>query len=204
LIAGNGIQLSYTTNGVIIHKDNYVEGSYMVWAGDYDPDKEYYPGQVVRVTKEVAESTGETIGSTADTNPDASSDNIPISLGLFICKKYIPPSWCDEDFVTENISPQFENLPSRYVQGTRFEDYNVYYPVYPEIPDEYQTDVDVFDGDETITANDTFWEALPFGVVPIDDCDPNTNTARGIYISGFINDSTFNVGYLPYPLDDEE
>lgn len=200
VIGGDGVNVSHGPHGTTVHAVQPLQPSYMIWAGDFDITASYYPGQVVRVQPNVdyynsanfliPKGTTDVSGFT-DENGDGI---IPIAVGLFVCKKQIGPGWLDDTFIETKILPQFANLPDGYVKSGRWFEFNVYYPIYPEIPKSFAT-VTAVHGN-SITANDVFWEALPMGAYTHKACiaGNQVTTFDLMVVSG----SVFQNEYLPF------
>ena len=143
VIAGTGINLRYGPNGTILEAI-IPEATYPVtYAGDYSFNSEYYPNTLVRVLADVEITNQDDedipVGEREEGQlPTDTESVIPIATGLFICVAYVPPAAWDETYLNNLIRPQYNgNLPPvTVVNSTRFYDYNVYYPVFPEIPEE--------------------------------------------------------------------
>jgi hypothetical protein len=197
LIAGSGIRVDYTPQGAVISLNKVDEHLPIKYVGDYNSDMEYYPNQIVRVRpdKVYLDITGTPldIGSTADSG----YETFPISPGLFICVGYIPPGNCDETWFSNYIVPAYPGgVPYDVIQSTRWNSYNVYWPQYPEIPTSYTASVTVYSNSQ-ITANNTFWNALPIGMRAMNMCLPNGTLATA-YVMAYISGSAFLPEYLPY------
>ena len=164
---------------------------------DYDEFAEYYPNDVVRVIPNidyVDVTTGEVIeiGSTAESGYGYA----PLSLGLFVCVQHVPASWANEEYFTSEVVPMFPDvIPYTFQNGIRWESYNNYYPMYPEIPTKFTQSVDSGYG-FTITANQTFWQAMPFGTMPLQIC--SNGSTKKFFVVGAESGSAFKTEYLPY------
>lgn len=198
LVGGPGININYNAFSTTITTDDDVNRTVMIWQGDYDFNAEYIPGDVVRVPYDKSyinqNSASIPVGST---DSERTSGEIPMSIGLFVCVKYVPPGWCTEAYVTSNVLPQFGGyIPDQYL-ASRFYEYNVYYPIFPEIPATYTSSVSVFTGEDTdIIANDTFWRAMPIGMQQSKVCQ--NGTEKIFYIMGVESGSKFDPTNLPY------
>lgn len=203
LIAGYGINLNYNSDGITISVNDDVATNYMYYTGDFDIDSSYYPGDVVTVPYDIdiVNQDGDVIpvGSTAITGSDI-SPTIPISIAAFVCVKYVPPSLYDEDYVSANVLSLFPgpNPPDQWINGTRFYDLNVYYPVYPEIPSMYTSSVTVFGSQCMTKANSTFWKCLGIGATTQNGgCEPDGNPSAN-YVASIQSGSVFQTTFLPY------
>lgn len=169
----------------------------MIWRGDYDITGSYQVNDVIRVSpqiKYVNPATGYELpigGSHLE-----GYSTIPLSMGLFVCVSYVPPAWANTTYFNHQILPQFQkNVPPDVGNSIRWYQYNVYYPVYPEIPKALVKEINLGYG-FTILANNTFWQALPYGAMPMTVCvDGEVKT---YYVTGAESGSKFNPDYLPY------
>ncbi len=166
IIAGTGINVQHSPNGVSISVSNREEKYPITYAGDYDFKKEYYPNTIVRVTidQTFKNQDGNTIpfGIRTDLPFDVipASSIIPIASGMFICSAYVPPSVCDETYLVNLIQPQYSRgVPFQIVNSTRFYDFNVYYPVSPEMKNTDMENVISTHG-FALVANQNFWRML--------------------------------------------
>lgn len=197
VVAGSGVDIASRTGDFTkISLTPEVDFNRMVWQGDFDITKEYQINDVVRVVPNVLYINPETgddvqIGSTSETG----HEEIPMSLGLFVCVAHVPPSWANQDYFDSNVAPAFPDVvPYNWQQGIRWTDFNVYYPVYPEIPSNFTSSVDV--GGFNIIANNTFWQAMPFGTMVMKACQ--NGVAKTFYVVGAESGSAFLPDYLPY------
>lgn len=142
------------------------------WMSDYKSSASYAVNDVVRVFPTASSSYVDwdnsplTIGTT---DTFTSSSNCPICAGLFICVQPVPT------FDERN-------------------DYNIAYPIYPEIPLNLQMTAPVFseEGTSSLNANIRYWEAMsPMFAAQL--CNNQT-----MYVNGFLSGSNFNMGWLPY------
>ena len=115
LIAGSGISQTQGTNGTTISLKDDTYAERLVFAGEYDPNAEYFPNDVVVVnpnTKYTIVENGVSRSLDIDSTYVSGYDKAPLGAGTFVCIKYVPPSWSDEDYYdylrtnvyTENIS----------------------------------------------------------------------------------------------------
>jgi len=176
VIAGNGINVRYGPHGTIL--DAVIpESIYPVtYAGDYSFNSEYYPNTLVRVieTEELFLNQdyeeipfGEREDDQLPFDVLPSETIIPMATGLFICVAYVPPAAWDETL----IRPQYNGgvVPFSVVNSTRFYDFNVYYPVSPEIPEDDQESVISANG-FAVVSNQTYWRFLGGGGGNGDGC----------------------------------
>lgn len=198
VIAGNGLRVSSgDPNFTRVSLPNDFDTVKMIWKGDYDEFAAYNVNDVVRVVPNVQYidvTTGEDLilGSTSEEGHGYA----PLSLGLFICVTYVPPSYCNETFFSDTVAVSFPNtIPYTYQNGIRWESLNNYYPMYPEIPTSLTQSVDTGYG-FTVVANNTFWQAMPFGTIPANICQ--NGYAKTYYIVGAESGSSFKTEYLPY------
>ncbi len=195
IIAGDNIGIEYGPNGATISVDSVDDTPTYQYMGDFDSASAYYPNQIVRVRPDTIyyDINGNPIdlGSTADSG----YETFPISPGLYICTAYVPPFHCDETWFNTIIAPLYpdNSTPLTYVQGTRWDSYNIYYPMYPEIPLQYTASV-IVGGSYNIVANQSFWNALPIGMREMKSC------AQTIYVMAYVSGSSFQTEYLPYPI----
>jgi hypothetical protein len=142
------------------------------WMSDYESSASYAVNDVVRVFPNASSSYVDwdnsplTIGTT---DTFTSSSNCPICAGLFICVQPVPT------FDERN-------------------DYNIAYPIYPEIPLNLQMTAPVFseEGTSSLNANIRYWEAMsPMFAAQL--CNNQT-----MFVNGFLSGSNFNMGWLPY------
>lgn len=196
-IAGSGLRAQVMGDFTRISVPNDIDFERLVWRGDFDEFAEYFPNDVVRVSPNVDYvdvTTGESliIGSTSDTgHPYA-----PLSLGLFVCVQHVPASWANEEYFYGSVVASFpDTIPYTYQNGIRWDSYNYYYPMYPEIPTNFTSSVDIGYGFPVI-ANQTFWQAMPFGTMPMRACQ--NGVAKTFYIVGAESGSMFLPEYLPY------
>lgn len=164
IIAGDGIDIDYTSQGMILRSPGLDEPTVMSWAGDYDFSASYYPGQVVRVTGRIVYQDQNGMVIPFGNSDGTSSVGSPISSGSFVCVNFVPPYFMTEDFVTFNYLNQFAvgSLPNRYVLGTRAYEYNAYYPISPE-PYSGSSVTILGNNNYVITRNQTFWVQLTGG-----------------------------------------
>jgi len=195
IIAGDGINIDYGTKGAIISVVGDTNIERMVYQGQYDFDLEYIPGDVVDIyyNQSFLDQNNNTIpfGSTTVSG----YSQVPTTVGSFVCVQYVPPSFCNSAFVTEQILPQFTTVPQRYINGTRYYDNNIYYPHYPSIPIQYTGSATVLNGQGKITTNDVFWDPIGIPAIPMNICINNVNTL--FYISAIQSGSLFSTSYLP-------
>lgn len=198
VVAGNGLRVSTgDPNFTRLSVPNDFDTVKMVWKGNYDEFAAYNVNDVVRLNpneKYLDVTTGEPleIGSTSDEGHDYA----PLSLGLFICVAYVPPAYANETFFSDTVAASFpETVPYTYQNGIRWESLNNYYPMYPEIPTSFTSSVDTGYG-FTVVANQTFWQAMPFGTIPANICQ--NGYAKTYYIVGAESGSVFRTEYLPY------
>jgi hypothetical protein len=167
-----------------------------LWRGNFDEFAEYRVNDIVRVFPnipyvDVTDGQLLEIGSTSDNG----FDYAPLSLGLFVCVQYVPPSFANEQYFYDSIVPVYDTvIPYEYQTGIRWDTYNYYYPMYPEIPSSFTGSVDSGYG-FTIATNQTFWQALS-PMVAVNACA--TNATKVYYIAAIESGSAFKPIYLPY------
>ena len=169
VVAGQGVHVNDNgSHGMSISVEEEIMSDHMVWRGNFNQSYEYKPMDVVRVVEgKYKDEVGADIPIGFTSTPGLGIT--PISLGLFVCTTYVPPSFADQNWFKTNIVPKFTNnfIPGRYQQGTRWYDYNVYYPVFPEPTP--SSSVALSYG-FNVTKNNTFWQAMPFGAAPMKAC----------------------------------
>lgn len=199
VLAGSGLRAGMSTGDFTqLGIKTEVETDRLVWRGTYDPNAEYVLNDVVRVeaNKDYIPS-----GSTTPLPIGATSVEgypvIPISLGLFVCVNYVPPAWADPNYFFSSVVNFYNagEIPWDVGNGIRWTAHNVYYPVYPEIPTTFTQSVDTGYG-FSINANQTFWQAMPFGTMPLQIC--TNGLSRTFYVVGAESGSLFKTEYLPY------
>jgi len=200
LLAGNGLSVTQGSDHTRIAVDDEPDASRWNYRGNYDINSEYKINDVVRVVPNVEYKSVSSLNSGSVIPIGAAVDDgldvCPISLGLFICVQYVPPAFANEEYFDSFIATSFgDTIPLRYQQGTRWDSLNVYYPVYPEISTNKTASVDSGYGFDVI-ANNTFWNALPFGTMPTELCV--NGKSKTFYMVGAESGSVFNATYLPY------
>lgn len=203
VVAGSGVDMLQHSGGTLLSVPDSIHLDRMVYQGTFDIKAEYKPGDVVSVVPTVTytDYLGRSIpfGSTAQSG----SAIIPINVGCFVCVEYVPPAYCSESYLRNTISKMFPNaIPQRYLEGTRYYEYNVYYPIYPEIPTQYTSSIQInIVGSQkyNLIANQVYWRALA-GTIPMSIClDPVAKTKTTAYMCGYLSGSQFrNDLYLPY------
>ncbi len=197
IIEGDGISVNYSPYGTNIKLDVIDDNPILVWAGDFDINKEYYPNQVVRVNV----NTRYYVSNSADIIPFGSTNDYgyettPISPGLFVCNAYIPAGACTSDWFFFYVAPQYNNsVPFEVINGVRWYDLNVYYPIYPPIPTEHTSSV-IVTGNNAVVANSNFWTAMPMGSISTNIC--HNDRMGTFYMVGEESGSSFKTMYLPY------
>jgi hypothetical protein len=201
-IAGSGISVDNGPYGATISISDDPTSAYLPfqYMGDFDGNAEYFPNQIVRVRPDgvYLDITGNPldIGSTADSG----YETFPISPGLYICVNYVPPGFADETWV-QDLAQYYPSgiIPWTVSTSVRWNSYNVYWPMYPEIPSQYTASVSVTagSGQVGIVANQNFWNALPVGMRAMNMCLPNGTLATA-YVMAYISGSVFQPEYLPY------
>jgi hypothetical protein len=120
LIAGPGIKLNKTANGVHVSATHTRQINYLTNKGYYDFNNEYWPGDVIFVdpTKTYKDQTGADISS--------------IAAGGFVCVTYVPPGTNDFNYFLSTAVPA---LTSNGGQATdiiantfRWYQQNIYFP----------------------------------------------------------------------------
>jgi hypothetical protein len=196
IIEGSGISVNYSPYGTTIKMAGVDENFPLMWMGDFDIEAEYFPNMIVRVRPDVNYydiADGVIPMGSTDTTGYAT---VPISPGLFICVGYVPAGACDSDWFNYTMAAQYpDGIPMSIVNGTRFYDYNVYYPVYPEIPSQYTSSV-VY-GAYGLVANQTYWQAMPAGMKAVNMCLPD-GTLGTTYVIAYTSGSAFLTEYLPH------
>ena len=202
VIAGNGLVRSLSGGDFTqLSLASEANVNHMIYRGTYDPNLEYFVNDVVRVLPDKhyidpKDHAQIPIGST----DIVSSSKCPMSMGLFVCVKHVPPGWATPDYFFSQVLASFpETVPYNWIDGTRWTDHNVYYPLYPEIPTQYTSSVHVNGGSGgfDITANDTFWNAMPFGTITMKACIDGVT--YDFYVLGNKSGSLFQEAYLPAP-----
>ena len=196
-IAGNGISVDYTADGAVISTIIVDENLPMNYVGNYDITREYFPNQIVRVqpNQTYYDITGAPLdmGSTADSG----YETFPISPGLFICVNYVPPGYNDETWFDTAITPMYPSgVPISVVKSTRWNTYNVYWPMYPEIPTSATASVTVGSGNYGVVANQNFWNAMPCGMKAMTSCKDNITSTT--YVMACDSDAICLPEYYPY------
>lgn len=198
-VAGSGLRTQNMGDFTRISMPDDIDFERLVWRGNFDVEAEYFPNDVVRLQPNISYidvTTGDPldIGSTADDG----FDYAPLSLGLFVCVQHVPPSWANEDYFYSEVVAAFpDTIPYTWQNGIRWETYNNYYPMYPEIPTSLTSSVDPAGYGFTITANDTFWQAMPLGIIQANICQ-NDGKTKTFYVVGAESGSAFKTAYLPY------
>ena len=200
VIAGPGIRVDYTLQGLVVSLDVVNDSLPIKYTGDFNQKYEYFPNQIVRVRPDQTyyDLDGITplqIGSTAD----GGYETFPITPGLYICTNYVPPFNCEENWLNNVIAPLYpDGVPFETIQSTRWNDYNIYWPMYPEIPTKYTASIVVTAGNRVtnIKANQNFWNAMPCGMREMKTCANGVNKVT--YITSFVSGSVFLPEYLPY------
>jgi len=197
IIQGSGIIVDYSPYGTTISVDPSNEPYAIVYRGEFDINQEYYPNQIVRVTYGHTQINQNNVPLPYGNTSEYSSSLIPLNPGLFICTQYVPPATATQAWlgIAQGYLPG-GSIPASMPYGIRFYQYNVYYPIYPEIPLQFTSSVKIYDGVNSIVANQTYWNALPFGTIALNSCLNNEKTP--IFVQGFISGSNFDQRYLPY------
>jgi len=196
LLAGPGVNITQGNDGTTISVPGDNRKDNLTYQGLYNFSNSYSPLDLVSVdpTLVYMDENNQTIPFIY-TASYYSGSLPPIAGGLYVCCAYIPPITATSgSFITSigpliNISGSFDAANSY-----RWYDYNVYYPIYPQIPTGSQQLV-VDGSGYTILANNTFWTALsPMSVVNI--C--NNAGVNTMYLSGIVSGSVFSASQLPY------
>ena len=201
-VAGSGISVDNGPYGSTISiaqdpTEAYLPFQYM---GDFDSNAEYFPNQIIRVRPDVTYYdidgvTPLTIGSTADSG----YPTFPISPGLYICTNYVPPGFADNVWLQDLATLYPSNvIPWTVATSVRWNDYNIYWPMFPEIPTQYTASVTVAAGGGSvgIVANQNFWNALPCGMRAMKTC--KNGAEETTYVMAYVSGSHFQPEYLPY------
>lgn len=198
LVAGSGLKVSSAMGEYTkISLPPDVDFEHLVWRGDFDEFAEYQVNDVVRLSAnkkyiDIVTGIDLEIGSTSETG----YTSIPISIGLFVCVNHVPPAWANEYYFENDVLTTFpDTIPYSWQDGIRWDTYNIYYPIYPEIPSQYTSSVDSGYG-FTIKANQTFWNAMPFGCMPMKVCQDGI--AKTFYVIGEQSGSVYLPEYIPY------
>lgn len=196
VIAGSGVTIDNGPYGSQISFVAQPEKFPVVFSGEYDILAEYYPNQIVTVTQETinVDIYAQTIpfGNTSD---ESFAGIIPMCPGTYICVNYVPPAATDEYYLNTYLRPQFPSgIPLEIVSSTRFVDYNVYYPIYPTIPNEYTSSI-VTPSGYGIIANQTFWAPL---APTIKQVLCKNGTQLDVFVYAQLPSGSFLDMYLPY------
>lgn len=197
-IAGNGLSIKNNSYGSVISAPNAIDINCLVWRGEYDSDAEYFVNDVVTTNPNVTYTAYDGTTLNMDSSDVSGYDQCPISYGCFVCVKYVPPSWADQDYYISQIADSYTNttnVESAISDAIRWNEYNIYYPIYPSIPSGSAVQV-TLGGNCPITANDTYWASLVGGSSKISSCTNNKVTS--MYVLGAKSGSVFYSGYLPY------
>ena len=169
----------------------------MNYAGIYSFSASYEPNDVVFVDPNATyyDETGAIIpicsGSSATGLP-------PICAGLFVCTTFVPPYGYDITYLTGSIAPIYASsgqaIVGPFADTFRLYPYNCYWPIYPLIPEEYQTTASL--GSVPVQANVTYWMPLA-PMMLLMTCD-STGTSGTIYVNAVASGSIFNPAQLPY------
>ena len=202
VMPGAGMHMSYGPHGATLNVDEIEKQPALVYSGDYDFNQSYRPNQIVRVRYDsVYTNQNGAVIPIGNTSVVSTGSITPISIGLFVCVSYVPPSTCNELFLQTYIIPNFPfgKVPIEAIINTRFYNYNVYYPIFPEIPTQYTASVVTTNG-YGIVANQTYWHSLPLGVIPTKICvdDADGTGTKDVFVLGYISGSVFLPQFLPY------
>jgi hypothetical protein len=98
LIAGNGVTLHKTPNGIQISVNGTRQINYAVNKGYYSFDNEYWPGDIIYVdpNKTYTDQSGSSITG--------------IAFGGFICTTYVPPSQNTSTLFLGSVVPQLTTV----------------------------------------------------------------------------------------------
>lgn len=204
LYAGKGIQIVKHNNGHLISVRSEYANEKLVFAGEFDPKKEYFVNDIVWVNGCNTYYDGTGTGS-ANVVPyykdypvgySGSYARPYLSAGLFVCTKYVPAINMDATMLVDTVLPAINGtIDNSFAEQYRHNDLNIYYPTFPVIPSSSQVQV----AEETwfVTANDTFWTPItPY--VPTTFCVNGEN--KTALIAAFFDGITFDTGSLPYPV----
>lgn len=191
----NNIKIVKTSTGTSISLTPQYNAERLIWKGDFDIDAEYFPNDVVRVNPD---NTYFNSGSMQNLQMDSTNitgyDECPITPGLYVCMQYVPPAYSDETLLNTLLPQYGGTIPYDIAYTFRLYDYNIYYPIYPEISSSATSSVATSFG-FNIIANTNYWQALTPSI-KMNACVAGTNTT--MFIGGFLSGSSFASEYLPY------
>jgi hypothetical protein len=196
IVAGQGIKVRRTTNGITIAAPGQAYPAALNHRGLYNYSSSYNINDVVWVDPNVP-ITDQT-GNVIPLSQPSGSAVIPICAGAFVCVQPVPPINVDVTYLTGTLLPAYtaagQTIPDVVANTFRHYAYNVYYPVYPLYPSGSLTYV----AEETwyVAANQTFWVPLsPMFTASI--CNSSTGATQSVYVSGVLSGSVFQY-QLPY------
>lgn len=195
LHGGSGIAITHGSNGTHISLTNDLDPVNFTNQGTYNFSSSYDPGDVVFVDPNIiyTDQDGDIIPFTAT----SSSVLPPISGGLFVCTRYVPPLGYDDDMLTTYVIPaytsQSQDITGGFADTFRLYDYNVFYPIYPLIPTASLTTASY--AGVIVTANINFWAPLS-PMIPLTVCI--NGSSYPAYVNGILSGSVFSSSFLPY------
>lgn len=201
-IAGSGVNVKHGPNGTIISLDDDLDPVNFTYAGNYSFSSSYNPGDVVFVDPNASyyDWTGQPIPVCTGT----SSTHLPaICGGLFVCTRFVPPYGYDQGMLTSSVVLAYANsdqtISTDFADTFRWYAYDVYWPIYPLIPQGSITMVTGSGLTIPITANINYWAPLsPMIAIPISNCANGNMTSSITYLNGVVSGSTFAMSTLPY------
>lgn len=131
LIGGNGIHISQGIHGKTIHVLHPDGADPMVFVGQFDFNKSYFPNQVVVVPANgyYVDEDGEAIPFSD--NLTSSYDGASMCAGTFVCKNFIPGSGSiSDDFITFVVPAYGSQTPTDATANAYrwYDDVLAYYP----------------------------------------------------------------------------
>ena len=197
LVAGPGINVRKTSHGTVISSISDDRKDNMTNQGLYDVTQEYFVNDVVWVDP----NQGPYLNFDGQPLPlcsgSSSTGGPPLGCGAYVCILYVAPSIATSSYYVDNVLPTIESGSSGFDTANqyRWNEYNVYYPIYPAIP----TSSLAVANDEAagnIQANANYW--APLNPMFLSTTCQADGTFSNAFISGVLSGSSFNLDQLPY------
>jgi hypothetical protein len=165
--------------------------SYTTLLTNYDPTKEYWPGQQVLVDSRLTYNDSYTFPDSSPTLTFGSGSSGSVSLGTFICISYVPPAWNTASIFLNTIVPAYGlsggTANNADADHYRWNGFNNYYPQNPNIPLTNQGPLSM--SGFVIQSGVTYW--LPLG-------SPPNNSGSSIQAYDVTGNTSYSAGQRVY------